>query len=69
MALCVLCVQALEREQSSSWVRRVEVGGKPGREFHRRGLTLLQVVLHTGRQVGRQTPLGLAAAHFKGCNS
>ncbi len=47
------CVQALERDQSSSWVRRVEVGGKQGREFHRRGLTLLQVVLHTGRQVGQ----------------
>jgi hypothetical protein len=32
-------------------VRRVEVGGKPGRQLHCRGLTLLQVALHTGRQV------------------
>lgn len=49
-----LWVQALERSESTAWVRSVEVAGKPGRQLHRRGLTLLQVALHTGRWVRSQ---------------
>lgn len=47
----VAALQALECERSAAWVRSLQVAGKPGKQVHRRGLTLLQVALHTGRRV------------------
>ena len=42
-------LQQLEQEQGTSWVQAVSVGGVPGRRLHRRGPTLMQVALHSGR--------------------
>jgi hypothetical protein len=42
-------LQQLEQEQGTSWVQAVSVGGVPGRRLQRRGPTLMQVALHSGR--------------------
>ena len=42
-------LQQLEQQQACSWVQTVAVGGTPGRRFHGRGPSLLQVALHTRR--------------------